>query len=348
LHFSEMHDTTMPFMLKGAFFFALMGFTVPAAVLAQQTPKAGPQPDYSKEGVVIESTSNNVRLENDGTQFRESSGRIRIQSDAGLQHYGLLYFSYQSSTESLDIDYVRAHKPDGSIVTTPAENIQDMAADITREAPFYSDGREKHVAVKGLGVGDVLEYKAHWQTTKPLIPGEFWQGYNFSHDNIVLHEQLQINLPRDRAIKWNSPDLKPTITEEGPRRIFTWASSNLTVKSTEEEEEQQEKNTYQAARGQFPPPQIEISSFQSWEEIGHWYATLQQERVQPSPEILAKAAELTKGASDEDAKLRAIYTYVSTQFRYIGIAFGIGRYQPHTAATVLDIRCIVSPDHTIS
>ena len=69
--------------------------------------------------------------------------------------------------------------------------------------------------------------------------------------------------------------------------------------------------------------------------MGRWYGSLQQERIKPTPEIRAKAAELTKGASDDDAKLRAIYKYVSTEFRYIGIAFGIGRYQPHAAAEVL-------------
>ncbi len=42
----------------------------------------------------------------------------------------------------------------------------------------------------------------------------------------------------------------------------------------------------------------------------------------PTAEIRAKVAELTKNASDEDAKLHSIYHYVSTQFRYIGVAFG--------------------------
>ena len=55
----------------------------------------------------------------------------------------------------------------------------------------------------------------------------------------------------------------------------------------------------------------------------------------PGPEVRAKAAELTKGAADEDAKIRAIYSYVSTQYRYIGIAFGLGRFQPHSATEVL-------------
>jgi tetratricopeptide (TPR) repeat protein len=51
--------------------------------------------------------------------------------------------------------------------------------------------------------------------------------------------------------------------------------------------------------------------------------------------VRAKAAELTKGLTDDDAKLRAIYSFVSTQYRYIGIAFGVGRYQPHAADDVL-------------
>jgi tetratricopeptide (TPR) repeat protein len=302
---------------------------------AQGPSKPDARPDYSNEAYVVEQTSSRIVFENDGTGTRESSARIRIQSDAGVQRYGLLTFSYESSIESLDIDYVRVQKKDGSVVPTPAENTQDMAAEITRQAPFYSDLREKHVAVKGLSVGDTLEFQAHWRVTKPLAPGQFWYAYNFSHDGIILEEQLQINMPRDRPVKWKSPNVKPAVTEEGARQVYTWSSSQLDHKSSEQEKAEQETQLYQAARGQLPPADVQISSFQSWEDVGRWYGNLQQERVKATPEIQAKATELTKGASDDNAKLRAIYKYVSTEFRYIGIAFGIGRYQPHTAAEVL-------------
>ena len=309
-------------------------FLIPSA-RSQAPSKSDTKPDYSKEAFVIEQTSTRITFENDGTGARESAARIRIQSEAGVQRYGLLTFSYQNSTESLDIDYVRVQKPDGTLISTSAENTQDMAAEITREAPFYSDLREKHIAVKGLGVGDLLEYQAHWRVTKPLAPGQFWYAYNFSHDSIILREQLQISVPRDRLVKWKSPDVKPTIGDDGERRVFSWTSSQLEHKSAEQEKIGQETKLYQMARGQFPPADAQFSSFQSWDEVGRWYASLQEERVKPTPEIRAKAAELTKGASDDNAKLRAIYKYVSTEFRYIGIAFGIGRYQPHTAAEVL-------------
>src|SRR2546422_702492 len=233
-----------------------------------QAPSKPPdaKPDYSGEAFVVEQDSTRIVFENDGTHTRESTGRIRIQSDAGVQRFGVLTFPYQNSTESADIDYVRVRKPDGTVVPTPPDNIQDMAAEITRQAPFYSDLREKHVAVRGLGVGvgDVLEFQSHWHPTKPLAPGQFWYAYNFSHDGIILQEQLQISVPRDRLVKWKSPNSKPAITEEGARRVFTWTSSQLEQKSPEQKRKDLEQTLYQAARGKFPPPEVQISSFPSW------------------------------------------------------------------------------------
>lgn len=291
--------------------------------------------DYSKEAFVDEQDSTKVDFLNDGTYTREMSGRIRIQSDAGVQRFGTLTFSYQSATESIDVSYVRVLKPDGAIISTPNDTIQDMPAEITRQAPFYSDLREKHVAVKGLSAGDVLEMRVQWHCTKTLVPGQFWYSFNFSRDFIILHQQVLITTPRDRVIKWKSRELKPVITEVGQRRSYEWTFSTLEHKSADEQKKQEQEQAYQVARGKLPSPDVQISTFQSWAEIGAWYSKLLSDRVIPSGDIQAKALELTKGAKDEDAKLRAIYSYVSTQFRYVGVAFGIGRYQPHSASEVL-------------
>ncbi len=307
-----------------------------AGAVAQISPKpADAKPDYSKEAVVDEEDLAKIVFENDGTGTRETSLRLRIQSDAGVQRYSVLSFPYQEATETVEVVYVRVRKPDGTVIVTPAENVLDMPSEITRQAPFYSDLHEKHVAVKGLTVGDVLESQARWHVTKPLAPGQFWFAFNILRDFIVLHQELQVSVPRDRVVKWKSPASKPVITEEAGHRIFTWTFSQLQHQSADQDKADQEEKAYQAARGKLPAPDIQLSSFQSWEEVGAWYGGLQQERVKPSLEIRAKAAELTKNATDDNAKLHAIYNYVSTQFRYIGVAFGIGRYQPHSAADVL-------------
>lgn len=115
--------------------------------------------DHSKEPLVLERVSTKVAFEDSGMSSRETSARLRIQSQAGVQQSGVLNFPYASATSTMEIAYVRVIKPDGRIVDTPGENVLDMPADVTREAPFYSDLKEKQVAVKGLEVGDTLEYQ---------------------------------------------------------------------------------------------------------------------------------------------------------------------------------------------
>jgi hypothetical protein len=140
-------------------------------------------------------------------------------------------------------------KPDDSLVVSPPENFQDMPADVTREAPFYSDIQEKHVAVKGLGPGDVLEYRVHWQRTKSLASGQFWLEYSFDHDGIVLAEEVQVSVPRDREIKMKSILLKPTIRDEGQFRVYTWNNANLEHKDeSKQKQEQERKNAADSTR----------------------------------------------------------------------------------------------------
>ena len=293
------------------------------------TPAKG---DYSEESAVIEENSTKIVFENDGNFTREQTSRILVQTDAGVKQWGLLTIPFQAATQVVNIDYVRVRKADGSTVTTPEDNIQDLDSEITRSAPFYSDLREKHVAVKGLGPGDTLEYQAHWRTTKPLIPGQFWFEYSFHHDGIVLAESLEIKVPADRAVKVKGPQATQTVKTASGSRVYSWIYSMLQRLKDPAEDEKKQVET---ALGRLPAPDVQISSFQSWDEVGRWYWNLQKERIEPSPAIRAKAAELTKGMTDDAAKLAALYSFVSTQYRYIGIAFGIGRYQPHSADDVL-------------
>ena len=296
-----------------------------------QTPPAPAAADYSKEAAVGDFVSTKISFENDGTATTELTLRARVQSDAGVKHYGLETFSYQGATQTIEIAYIRVRKPDGSVVNTPLDNIQDLDAGITRDAPFYSDLREKHAAVKGLSPGDTLEYQVRWHTTKPLAPGQFWYNFDFEHEAIVLDEELEISIPRNRPVKLKSPDYKFAVADSKDRRVYTWKTANLKDHS----QESSESKGRDARLGQLPPADVQISSFQSWDEVGRWYWGLQRERAQPTADIRTKYTELAQGTTDSSAILHTLYDFVSLKFRYIGVAFGIGRYQPHAAEDVL-------------
>ena len=82
-------------------------------------------------------------------------------------------------------------------------------------------------------------------------------------------------------------------------------------------------------------PDVAWTSFASWDAVGAWYRSLETGRTQPNQAILAKVAELTAGKTTLEAKVRAVYAYVSGQVRYVGVDLGVGRYQPHRAEEVL-------------
>jgi hypothetical protein len=120
------------------------------AVSMAQTPvSAAPAASpFSKEAFVIERSVTTVSFEADGSETRHAVAAIRMQSDAGVKAFAVLTLPYASANQTLDVGYVRVRKPDGTVINTPAYNIQDMPADVARAAPIYSDLHEKHVAVK--------------------------------------------------------------------------------------------------------------------------------------------------------------------------------------------------------
>ena len=312
-------------LLAPAFIRAHAQAAQPSATAAPPATPAATTPDISREALVFDQMHTRVRVEADGTGTRETTARVRILADAGVKEMAVLTFTYTTSNQQVDIGYVRVKKPDGSIVVTPDYNTQDLPAEVTRIAPMYSDLHQKHVAVKGLGVGDTLEYQVTLRTLKPEIPGQFWMEYTFEKNTVILDEQLDLDLPAGKPVTVASADAQPQITTSDGRKLYHWASAN----TARPDPDAPPKSTKHWT------PSVQVTTFTSWDQIGAWYAGLQKDSVVVSPAIQAKADALTKGLTSDDDKLHAIFNYVALNIHYIGIEFGIGRYQPHAADDVL-------------
>jgi hypothetical protein len=72
----------------------LLWFGSPLLTVAQVKNQTPAKRDYSKEAFVLEQSSDKFKFQNDGTSTREINIRVRVQSDAGVQQFGVLKFSY--------------------------------------------------------------------------------------------------------------------------------------------------------------------------------------------------------------------------------------------------------------
>lgn len=120
----------------------------PSPIKPTEISSLANSPDFSKEALVFDEFHTRIHMDADGTGTRATTARIHVLADAGVKATAVIRFTYSASYQQVDIAYVRVRKPDGSVVETPSYNVQDMPADVGREAPMYSDIREKHVAVR--------------------------------------------------------------------------------------------------------------------------------------------------------------------------------------------------------
>jgi len=296
------------------------------------------KPDYSQEAVVIEQLTTGYRYESNGTGQRDLTMRVKIQSDAGVERFGQLIFPYTSANEKLEMDYVRVRKADGSVVSATTSDIQDLSAPLAREAPIYTDLRQKHITVPGLRPGDQLEYRLVWNIHSPLAQNHFWVEHDFvTRGPIVLNDELTVNIPAASKVKLKTePGYDAAIKEESGRRIYTWKQAKL--KRDSDEDEKEKEKAEEEVEEKDPDeirPHVQLTTFQSWDEVGQWYAALQKDRVVPDEKIKIKAEEIIKGRTTEKEKITALYEYVAKNFRYVSLSLGQGRYQPHAATEVM-------------
>ena len=311
--------------------------SVPTSTTATAAAKTEKSHDYLQESFVVEQIRTRYRFETDGTGRKEVTARIRVQSEAGVQQWGQIQVGYNSANERVEIPYVRVLKEDGSVVKASDDAVQDLSAPVEREAPVYTDYRQKHITVPGLRPGEVLEYDMVTIIHTPLAAGQFWTEYDFDKNNIVLDEELDVDVPKGRALKMkNKPDRDPKISEENGRRLYHWSSSHLEREDDDKtKDKDKDKGRKKKKHRDDDRPDVQMTTFESWEQIGRWYAGLEKDRRAPSPEVRAKAQELTKGLNTDMEKTEALYDYVAKNFRYVSLSLGVGRYQPHAAADVL-------------
>ena len=293
---------------------------------------------YRDEAYVFEKLDTSVMLKADGTGLTLSHVILRVQSEGTARQFSVLAVSYASANETGAIDYVRVHKKDGTTVETPTSDAIEMPSEVTREAPVYSDIREKHLPVRSLSVGDKLEYQFRVIRTKAEAPNQSWGMQHFTTSGgVVLSQTLSLQAPAGMYLQVWSPNHPATPVTTNGVTTWNWTTSQTKASAKDENGKMTAavvQDPDESADGQ-KLPSVAWTTFHTWAEVGDWYRGLALQRAEPTDAIKSKAAEVTKDAKTPEEQVQAIYRFVAMGIRYVSISLGVGRYQPHAASEVL-------------
>lgn len=283
---------------------------------------------YAGEAQIVEVSDTSYQYNADGTGIEDFHVKVKAQNEAGARQLSVLTAAYAAANAIAQFEDVRVTHPDGTTTDTPATDAIDMPAQVTQEAPLYSDLKVLQLPVRGLRAGDTLEYRARMLLKTAEAPSQFWGSFTYLKTAVVLSQTLTLDVPADKYIYVWSPTTKPVITENTGRRIYKWSGSQLKPTSSDN------KNDSTSTPPADNKPSVAWTTFRSWQEVGDWYRGLAAPHAMATDALRAQADEITRDAKTPEEQVQAIYAFVATRIRYVGIDFGIGRYEPHAAAEV--------------
>jgi len=296
--------------------------------LVEKSPSAEAYPDASALYLLADET---IRLTKNCQVQSEHHYVIKILNDRGKENYGEVTLSYDSTYETVDLEYARTIRPDGTVVSVGDKNIRDVS--LYMNYPLYSNARARIISMPEVTPGCIIEYKVKILQTKLPNQKDFDSVYWLQMDEPILLQRVVLAIPKDRQLRHKVVNagyntfgfnMEPVVREVGDERIYSLEFKDVPQIIPEPSMPPISKvNAY-----------LLLTTFASWEEIYRWWRGLYQDKIRADDAIAAKVAELVKDKKTEEDKIRAIYDYCAQEIRYVAVEYGDAGYEPHEAPEI--------------
>jgi len=236
-------------------------------------------------------------------------------------------FAYESDSESVQLRAAHVYRKSGQIDEAVESGAGAMQGDPSMAV--FTSARSYYVRFPRLEPGDVVELQYRVEDIAPhnVFADYFGEVVYMQSGEPIARSEYVLMTPKAREFYFNEPHVpgvNRSVEERGDQRIYHFLA--LDVPPVHEE--------------QLQPPwtellgHVNVSTFKTWDEMGHWYWGLVKDQFVPDDEVRQRAEALTKGLKDEKAKVTAIYDYVVQNTRYVALEFGIHGYKPYRCAQI--------------
>jgi tetratricopeptide (TPR) repeat protein len=235
-------------------------------------------------------------------------------------------FGFEADTESVQLRGARVYRADGKI--EEAIETGEGAAD-NPALSTYTSARAYYVHFPRLHPMDVVEllYRVEDVAQRNAFADYFGEVDYLQASEPVARAEYVLLTPKSRTFYFNEPhvpNLTRTVEESGDQRIYHFVATDVPPVLPEPS-----APPYGELLGH-----VHVSTYKSWDEMARWYWGLVKDQFIADDEVRLRAAEATKGLTDERAKVRAVYDYVVEKTRYVALEFGIHGFKPYSCSQI--------------
>ena len=258
---------------------------------------------------------------------------VKILTERGVQNYDDIAIPHTPKAQYITVNVARTIAPDGSVVEPPDEAFNNVTPPGLLSYNLYSDSMWHVISMPALKPGVCIEYQVTLEDAGAESVGStswFWGGYSFQSTDPTLQSAYALRVPQGTDFKWKAVhcQLNPQILHDEETSTYLWTYGETPALKTE----------YNMPATNDIVPRLSYSSVESWDAVYNWYKDIAKDRYTVNQVIKETVEKLTADLLTADDKIRAIYHFVASQIRYVGIELGQGAYQPTPADQVLSVR----------
>jgi transglutaminase-like putative cysteine protease len=222
--------------------------------------------------------------------------------------------------------------PGGFVKTYDKSRIADLGA--FDEMELYNDFRFERVRAENPEIGAVFAYETEVEERMLFAQDEFV----FQSRLPAVESRYTLTIPTGWKVKgvvFNHAPVEPAVDGS----TYVWRLSDLPFHEREAQGPETSGLIPRLAISFVPvgpASSIQNPSFASWSDVSRWHTALSAGQDEVTPELAAKARELTLDAKTENARIQAIGLYVQ-KVKYVAIEMDLahgGGYKPHAADLV--------------
>ena len=275
-----------------------------------------------------------TRVHENGLSEVYAQRMIEILDERGAREYDEHDIRFTPDTQSVEVKAAKVYKASGEVMEAAAQDESNVSE------PWYGlyyDVHAQSIRFAGLRPGDVVyvEYILADVGRRNLLSDYFGDVHFFQEEIPRVESRYTLVLPE--ALLSRKPLYFNPLRKDGIviTRADRSVGSDHVIEFRAENVPRVDPEAGMPGFAEIAP-YIHVSTYKTWEEVAIWYQGLVAEQLQPSPEIIRAAREAVAKipASDERARLAAIYNHVVKKTRYVGLEFGIHGYKPYKVAQI--------------
>jgi len=287
--------------------------------------------DPTGSGAVVLLDRRVVRVHRNGLSRTFAQRVVQVLTERGAEENKEFAVHYTPGREEVDVRQARVYRRNARGEVTTLEATDRSDEDLSE--PWYGlyyDNRAEVVRFEGLRPGDVVEiqylvddvgtdnqmadYFGDLQFIGETIPKRRWDYTLIAPVSRPIHA----NVPR-------LPRLERQVSVEGNDRVYRFAAKDVAKIDAE---------PAMPGVGE-TSPYLHVSTYASWSDVGAWYWRLVEESLSADDEVRRTARGLVKRGMTDAERARAVYDFVVSSTRYVGLEFGIHGYKPYKVTQVL-------------